>query len=46
MRYGHVGWVEFNAMRPAESMALAKALTELLKQEDQMRAALAGVKVR
>jgi len=27
-------------------MALAKGLTELLKQEDQMRAALAGVKVR
>ena len=46
MRYGGVGWGEFNRMRPAESMALAKALSELVKHEDEFAAALAGVKVR
>ena len=42
MRYGHVGWEEFNRMRPAESVALARALGELVKAEDELRAKLAG----
>lgn len=46
MRHGNVGWEEFGRMAPAESMALAKALAELVRQEDELAAALAGAKVR
>lgn len=42
MRYGNVGWEEFNRMRPADSVALTKALGELVKAEDELRAKLAG----
>ena len=42
MRYGNVGWEEFNRMTPAESVALTKALSELVKAEDELRAKLAG----
>ncbi len=41
-----MSWAEFNAMTPTESVALARALGDLLKQEDQLKAALAGVKLR
>lgn len=44
MRYGNVGWEEFNRMRPEESVALTKALGELVRAEDELRAKLAGVK--
>lgn len=42
MRYGHVGWEEFNRMTPAESVALARALGELTAAEDELRVKLAG----
>lgn len=44
MRYGNVGWEEFNRMRPADSVALTKALGELVKAEDELRAKLAGAR--
>lgn len=44
MRYGNLGWREFNAMTPAESRSLHRALTELLKQEAEFEAALAGAR--
>lgn len=46
MRHGHVGWEEFNRMTPPESVALSRALGELVKQEQEFAAALAGTKLR
>jgi len=46
MRYGNVGWEELGRMTPVESVALSKALGDLVKVEQEFQAALAGTKLR
>lgn len=46
MRYLNVSWAEFNAMTPGESRSLHRAVTELLIQEADFDAKLAGAKLR